>query len=183
MKSGERGELMRRLTGKVPGLVTDNRAMRANGTSGLQDSAVGIDDDGRLVNAAGLRMALPFGFPTTASGANRRLQTAGGAIGGDANSQGYTMPIAGSVIGIGMTVDINSYSSGDVKGTAIIDGSSALECTVSSPGVADGQHASATASQGTHTFAANSQIGAQRTNTGTCTTDDVTILIIVEFDA
>ena len=96
------------------------------------------------------------------------------------------MTRAGSIIGISVVIDINAWTQGDLTLTAKIAGVAKLVATLVLSGTGNGQTASATASSGTHTFVAGQVISVARALTNTpvgITTDDMTVMVEVDFDS
>lgn len=137
----------------------------------------------RLTNFAGLRATFQYGWNTTNTAATRHLYTTGLSV--TSGRRGYLMPRAGSIVKITMILDINAINATEInaqiyRNTTLLTNAKAL---VISPVVANGQKAIATFAVGTHTFAAEDDIGVARVRIGTsATTDDTSVAVEVEYD-
>lgn len=154
----------------------------AGGADVMQLSATALDgtDTLRIKGFAGHRDRLFAVWWAVNTAAARQMYSGGAAL------VSWTMERAGSIIGLGASVNIDAISSGDCHFRVYKNGSYLTGCqaTVASPVVADDQKATATFAQGTYTFAAEDQLTIYRVRTtGTLTTDDMNCSMSLEYDS
>lgn len=132
----------------------------------------------------GSKMMITMGWNGTSSGTNRDMYGAGIAFGGDTSKRGYVMTQSGSVVGVSMCVDINAYTSGDVKVAVMKNGTELCSSQFTPSGVSDGQTTYDNFSRGTYTFVAGDVLWLRRTLVGATgiTTDDLYGMMEVVLD-
>jgi len=158
-----------------------------NSVQALDITPTTLDGNGvlRLQNFKGMRETFVFGWNSANTSTTRFCYGPGAAIIGLAASREIQMLHPGSIVSIGLTVDVNVLGTGDtLEGRSYINSVAALVVS-DTVIVANGQKSNNTAAVGTHTFVKGDSLDAARTLTGTSpgqvTTDDFTIVIEVEY--
>jgi hypothetical protein len=141
----------------------------------------------RITNVAGRQATFPWGWAASNSAAVRYMTGPDSAIPGiGGGRRGIPMDRAGSVIAIGINMDVDAYTNGTAGGAVYKDagagGVQLVNETFTPSGVADGQFTYGSYAVGTYTFAAGDTLYAARTLSGVATTTRAHMYFTVEFD-
>ena len=134
--------------------------------------------------AAGIT-TLCYGYDTTDSSTSLFLKTAGGSVSGSTFQRGYLMTRPGSIVGVSLVVDVNAWTSGDIRAGANISGAGKLRADLTLSGTGDGQEVRVTADPGEWAFSAGDVIMFLRSLVNSpsgITTDDMQGMIEIYYD-